>query len=239
MIDVTVPTVFPAGKVHPLSRAINDLKVIMDASGFIEVMGPAVETEKYNFDALNVGPMHPARDLHDTFYLPGGLLLRTHTSCVEVRVLESQKYKPPFAIYTLGRVYRKDSDRTHSPMFHQLEGFCVGDFSFAHLKGIIEHILNNFFNTQLDFRFRPSYFPFTEPSTEVDILDRTTGNWLEVLGGGMLRKNILERCQYLGCRAYAFGLGVERLLMIRDGIDNINELYKNRFHFLKNKGIVL
>ena len=239
-VDVTVPTVFNPGKTHPLSRCINDLKDIMNLGGLIEETGPVIEDEEHNFDALNVDTMHPARDMHDTFYLPGALLLRTHITPVSVRVLESRKYRPPFGIYTLGRVYRNDSDRTHSPMFHQMDALCVGDFSFGHLKGMVEHILANLFNSEIQFRFRPSYFPFTEPSTEIDIMDKNIGgNWMEVIGGGMFRKNILERYGYGGYNAYAFGLGVERIAMLRDGIENINDLYKNRFHFLKEKGVPL
>lgn len=245
-IDVTIPTCYDAGKLHPISQGITYLKNIMSCSGFIEEEGPCIETEEYNFDALNVSKIHPARGMHDTFYLQGDKILRTHTSGVQIRVLKANKYQPPFAIYHLGQVYRRDSSKTHSPMFHQLEGLYVGDVSFAHLKGCIEHLLTSFFNQELIFRFRPSYFPFTEPSTEVDILchgeqENILGpgpkeRWLEVLGAGMVRKNILNRYGYES-NAYAMGFGVERLVMLKQNISNINDFYKNTFPFLQNQGV--
>ena len=234
-LDVTIPTVYKTGIIHPLSHEISILHSIMASSGFLHVEGPSIEDEEHNFDALNVGKMHPARDMHDTFYLTNGHLLRTHTSNVQIRTLETHLYKPPFSIYHLGRVYRKDSDSTHSPMFHQLEGLVVGDFSFGHLKGAIEHILVSFFGEELTFRFRPNYFPFTSPSVEVDI--KSDIGWTEVLGGGMIRRNILERYKYTGVTGYAFGFGVERLVMLKRKINNINEFYRNRFTFLRNTGI--
>jgi phenylalanyl-tRNA synthetase alpha chain len=234
-LDVTVPTVYKAGKIHPLSQEISNLHSIMGNSGFVHAEGPSIEDEEHNFDALNVDKMHPARDSHDTFYLLQGGLLRTHTSSVQIRIMETQKYHPPFSIYHLGRVYRKDLDQTHSPMFHQLEGLVVGDLSFAHLKGAIEHILSSFFGEDLTFRYRPSYFPFTSPSVEVDI--QSSNGWMEVLGAGMVKRNILERYQYTGVTGYAFGFGVERLVMLKRKISNLHEFYRNRFPFLRNNSI--
>jgi len=241
MNDTTIPTINSTGKLHPLSVEIIGLREIMYRSGFIEEETPMIDSEEYNFDALNVGKMHPARGMHDTFYLNNGELLRTHTSTMEPRVLEHGKYKTttndPFATFQLGRVYRRDaSDRTHMPMFHHLEGMFVGKTHLGELKGFLDYLLSAFFQKKIEFRFRPSYFPFTEPSVEVDI--KISGKWLEVCGGGMLRRNILERYGY-SSDAYAFGMGVERLVMIKYEIDNIQDLYKNPFPFMQNYGVNL
>ena len=235
LVDVTVSTCPSIGKLHPIPSIIAQMKYIMTQNGFIEKDGPCIEDEEHNFDALNVHEMHPARGMHDTFYLPNSYLLRTHTSGVQIRTLESG-LQPPFGIFHAGKVYRRDDDTTHSPMFHQMEGLYVGDVHFGHLKHFIKTFLVQLFeDPNLKLRFRPSYFPFTEPSVEVDLY--RSGSWLEVLGGGMVRRNILDRYGYKNVTGFAFGMGVERQAMIKFGISNIHEFYKNRFCFLDSFGI--
>ena len=201
--------------------------------GFDVVEGPEIEDDYYNFEALNIPAHHPARAMQDTFYFPDGRLLRTHTSPVQVRVMQSRR--PPLRIIAPGRVYRCDSDQTHTPMFHQIEGLMVGeDVSFAHLKGILHEFLRHFFEADdLEVRFRPSYFPCTEPSAEVDI--RGERGWLEVLGSGMVHPKVLENCgidseRYIG---FAFGMGMERLAMLRYGVDDLRSFFENDLRFLK------
>ena len=194
--------------------------------------GPEVETDYYNFEALNVPADHPAKDMHDTFYLGNGSLLRTHTSPVQIRTMEQQE--PPLRIICPGRVYRKDSDLTHTPMFHQIEGLVLEEgASFAQLKGLLNDFLTDFFGQEMELRFRPSYFPFTEPSAEVDI--RWKKGWLEILGCGMVHPNVLEMAgidtkKYSG---FAFGLGAERMAMLKYDIPDLRAFFENDHRFLK------
>ncbi|MDN8492136.1 phenylalanine--tRNA ligase subunit alpha, partial [Acinetobacter baumannii] len=202
-------------------------------AGFTVATGPEVEDDYHNFEALNIPGHHPARAMHDTFYFDANHLLRTHTSGVQIRTMETSQ--PPIRIVCPGRVYRCDSDQTHSPMFHQIEGLYVAEnTSFAELKGLLINLLNEFFEKDLKVRFRPSYFPFTEPSAEVDIMDER-GRWLEVLGCGMVHPNVLRAAgidpdKYKG---FAFGLGVERFAMLRYGINDLRMFYQNDVRFLR------
>ena len=246
-IDLSLPgdTVLPVGSKHPLSAVIEEITEIFKQMGFAVETGPEIEREEYNFDMLNIPKEHPARDMQDTFYLNrSGYLLRTHTSPVQVRTL--LKRKPPVQIIAPGRVYRRDDDPTHSPMFFQVEGLVVDrDVSFANMMFVLREFLRRFFETDVPVRFRPSYFPFTEPSAEVDIgcvicggkgcrVCKGTG-WLEVLGAGMVHPNVLSACgvdpeEYQG---FAFGLGVDRFAMLKYGVDNIKLFYENDVRFLK------
>jgi phenylalanyl-tRNA synthetase alpha chain len=208
------------------------LKLLSD-KGFKEVHGPEIETEEFNFDMLNIKKSHPARQMHDTFYVEGKKnVLRTHTSPVQIRSMLGSK--PPIAFTSAGKVYRKDDDATHLPMFHQVEGIYVGEnVTFANLKDLIHQILHELFGDNVQIRFRPSYFPFTEPSAEVDILS-ASGNWLEILGCGIVNPVVLENCNidsnyYSGL---AFGLGVERIAMLKYGVNDIREFYKSNLDFL-------
>jgi phenylalanyl-tRNA synthetase alpha chain len=200
--------------------------------GFDIRSGPEAESEYYNFEALNIPEDHPAKDMHDTFYLDNGLLLRTHTSPVQIRTMEKQG--PPIRIICPGRVYRKDSDLTHTPMFHQIEGLVLEEnASFAVLKGMLKDFINNFFGNETELRFRPSYFPFTEPSAEVDI--KWKKGWLEILGCGMVHPNVLEMSginskKYSG---FAFGLGPERMAMLKYNIPDLRSFFENDLRFLK------
>lgn len=238
-IDVTLPGrgVEPGG-IHPVQRAMDRLLEIFRRLGFEVATGPEVEDDYYNFEALNFPPHHPARAMHDTFYLPDGRLLRTHTSPVQIRVMKAQG--APVRIVAPGRVFRADSDQTHSPQFHQVEGLLVDEtVTFADLKGMLKDFVNAFFEDELEVRLRPSYFPFTEPSAEVDVrwrnADGSTGRWLEVLGCGMVHPNVLENCgidseRYTG---YAFGLGVERFAMLRYQVDDLRLFFENDLRFLR------
>jgi len=200
--------------------------------------GPEVEDDHYNFESLNFPPHHPARAMHDTFYFGDGRLLRTHTSPVQIRVME--KSDPPYRIIAPGKVYRSDSDQTHTPMFHQVEGLLVGrNVSMADLKGVLHTFVNAFFERSLEVRFRPSYFPFTEPSAEVDIGwekgDGSEPGWLEILGCGMVHPNVLRACdvdpeEFTG---YAFGMGVERMAMLRYGVTDLRQFFENDLEFLR------
>jgi len=200
--------------------------------------GQAVNDDCYNFEKLNFPPHHTARAMHDTFYFGDGRLLRTHTSPVQIRVMEQNE--PPFRIIAPGKVYRSDSDQTHTPMFHQIEGLLVGEgVSMADLKGVLHTFVNAFFERSLAMRFRPSYFPFTEPSAEVDIGwdkgDGSTTGWLEILGCGMVHPNVLRACdvdpeRYTG---YAFGMGIERLAMLRYGVTDLRQFFENDLEFLR------
>ena len=237
--DITMPGKASAiGSLHPITKTMNCAIQIFESLKFECVEGPEIEDEFHNFTALNIPDSHPARAMHDTFYLENNFLLRTHTSSVQVRVMD--KKEPPIRIIAPGKVYRKDSDTTHTPMFHQIEGLYIDkEVSFANLKSIINIFLKIFFEEDdLKIRFRPSYFPFTEPSAEVDIeyLD-SKGNkkWLEILGCGMVHPNVLEMANissddYSG---YAFGLGVERLAMLKLGITDLRLFYENDLRFLK------
>ena len=236
-LDVTLPgRGQSSGGLHPVTRTIERISSLFRAIGFEVVEGPEIEDDYHNFEALNIPAHHPARAMQDTFYFPDGRLLRTHTSPVQIRVMKSRR--PPLRIIAPGRVYRCDSDQTHTPMFHQVEGLMVGeDVSFAHLKGILHDFLRHFFEAgDLEVRFRPSYFPFTEPSAEVDI--RGERGWLEVLGSGMVHPKVLENCGIDSERhtGFAFGMGVERLAMLRYGVDDLRSFFENDLRFLKQFG---
>jgi len=232
-VDVTLPG-FQSykGSLHPVSQTIKEISDFFERMGFDIETGPEAEIDYYNFEALNVPEDHPAKDMHDTFYLSNSGLLRTHTSPVQIRTME--KSEPPHRIICPGKVYRKDSDLTHTPMFHQIEGLVVEkDASFAQLKGLLNDFLEDFFGEKVELRFRPSYFPFTEPSAEADI--RWKRNWLEVLGCGMVHPNVLEGVgvdtkEYSG---FAFGLGVERMAMLKYDIPDLRAFFENDLRFLK------
>ena len=200
--------------------------------GFTVADGPEIEDDYHNFEALNIPSYHPARDSHDTFFFPNGLLLRTHTSNVQIRTMKNQA--PPLRIITLGRVYRCDSDQTHTPMFHQLEGLVIDTHcTMGHLKALLQDFLQKFFETELEFRFRPSFFPFTEPSAEVDIR-KADGGWLEILGCGMVHPQVLKNVnidpeKFSG---FAFGMGLDRLAMLKYGIPDLRLLFENDLRLL-------
>ncbi|WP_283786858.1 phenylalanine--tRNA ligase subunit alpha [Bermanella sp. WJH001] len=236
-IDVTLPgRGQKAGGLHPVTRTLQRIENFFKHAGYNVAVGPEVEDNFHNFDALNIPAHHPARAMHDTFYFDAQQLLRTHTSPVQIRTMEAQN--PPIRIICPGRVYRCDSDQTHTPMFHQVEGLLVDKkVSFADLKGTVEQFLRTFFEDEnLSVRFRPSYFPFTEPSAEFDIqwASSKTG-WLEVGGCGMVHPNVLQASgvdpeQYMG---FAFGLGVERLAMLRYGVNDLRLFFENDVKFLE------
>ena len=202
--------------------------------GFEMIDGPEIETEEFNFDMLNIKKSHPARQMHDTFYINNKSgVLRTHTSPVQIRGM--LKKEPPFAFISGGKVFRKDDDATHLPMFHQIEGIYVNKgVSFANLKDIIYKIIQALFGEEVEIRFRPSYFPFTEPSAEVDILSND-GKWLEILGCGVVNPIVLENCKIDSTKysGFAFGLGVERIAMLKFGVSDIRDFYKSNLDFLK------
>ena len=237
-IDVTLPGrgLLPANA-HPVSKTLERISEIFSRMGYQTAQGPEIEDDWHNFEALNFPPHHPARAMHDTFYFPSGHLLRTHTSGVQVRFMQDNK--PPFRMIAAGKVYRSDSDQTHTPMFHQMEGLLVDETSsFADLKGTLAAFVKAFFEQDFEMRFRPSYFPFTEPSAEVDIAwqqpDGST-RWLEVLGCGMVHPNVLRSCgidpeRYTG---FAFGLGIERFAMLRYGVNDLRSFFDNDTRFLK------
>jgi phenylalanyl-tRNA synthetase alpha chain len=244
-IDVTLPgRGQEGGSLHPVTRTRLRIERIFGQAGFQVATGPEVEDDFHNFEALNIPKNHPARAMHDTFYFPDGRLLRTHTSPVQIRSMRAQR--PPLAVIAPGRVYRNDSDMTHTPMFHQVEGIAVGEsISFANLKAMLHTFVERFFEQPLGMRLRPSYFPFTEPSAEVDIecvfchgdgcrVCKQTG-WLEILGCGMIHPNVLAAAgidseQWQG---YAFGMGIERLAMLRYGVDDLRLFFENDLQFLK------
>jgi len=232
-IDVTLPgRGEELGGLHPVTKTLERIENFFATIGYSVAEGPEIEDDYHNFEALNIPAHHPARAMHDTFYFDANTLLRTHTSGVQVRTMESEK--PPIRIICPGRVYRCDYDQTHSPMFHQVEGLIVDkDISFADLKGTLEQFLREFFEEDVKVRFRPSYFPFTEPSIEVDI-DRGDGKWLEVLGCGMVHPKVFEYSgidpeEYTG---FAFGMGVERLAMLRYGVNDLRLFFENDLRFL-------
>lgn len=244
-VDVTLPgRQSGRGGLHPVTRTMQRIESFFASMGFQVVEGPEIEDDYHNFEALNIPSHHPARAMHDTFYFDASTLLRTHTSPVQVRVMEQDA--APYRIICPGRVYRCDSDLTHTPMFHQLEGLLVDtDISFADLKGMLAIFLQDFFEKELDVRFRPSYFPFTEPSAEVDIqcvmcngkgcrVCKHTG-WLEVLGCGMVHPKVFEHVgvdteKFTG---FAFGMGVERLTMLRYGVNDLRLFFENDLKFLR------
>lgn len=233
-IDVSLPgRLNRTGGLHPVTQTIQRIEAFFGDLGFSVKEGPEVEDGFHNFDALNIPANHPARADHDTFYFNADSMLRTQTSGVQIRTMETEQ--PPLRIISPGRVYRNDYDQTHTPMFHQVEGLMVDtDVSFTQLKGILEDFLVNFFEESLEVRFRPSYFPFTEPSAEVDVR-RKDGQWLEVLGCGMVHPNVLRAVNidpetYSG---FAFGMGVERLTMLRYGVNDLRAFFENDVRFLK------
>ena len=232
-IDVTLPgRAYLSGSIHPITATLMEIENIFLSAGFMVKDGPEIENEYYNFSALNIPENHPARAMHDTFYVGSDLLLRTHTSPVQIRSMEKEGV--PIKVIAPGKVYRRDSDLTHIPMFHQVEGLVIDQgINFSHLKGILHEFINCFFEKELELRFRPSYFPFTEPSAEVDILSED-GKWLEILGCGMVHPKVLENLDldseiYTG---YAFGMGVERLVMLKYDIKDIRLFYENDLNFI-------
>ncbi len=244
-IDVSLPGRRQSrGGLHPVTRTIERMESLFTSAGFEVVEGPEVEDDYHNFEALNIPAHHPARAMHDTFYFDASTLLRTHTSNVQIRVMENGK--PPFRIICPGRVYRCDSDMTHTPMFHQVEGLVVDQgTNFADLKGLIADFLQSFFEAELAVRFRPSYFPFTEPSAEVDVqcvacrgkgcrICKQTG-WLEIMGCGMVHPKVLEMSGVDSeiWTGFAFGMGVDRLAMLRYQIRDLRQLFENDMRFLR------
>ncbi len=233
-VDVSLPGRGPSlGGRHPVSRAMVRIEKIFRNAGFGVRSGPEIEDDFHNFTALNIPDDHPARAMHDTFYFPGGNLLRTHTSPVQIRSMVAEGV--PLRIIAPGRVYRCDSDLTHTPMFHQVEGLVIDrDISLANLKAVLHQFVEAFFERDAELRFRPSYFPFTEPSAEVDVL-WSEGKWLEILGCGMVHPNVLESAgidseEFTG---YAFGMGVERLAMLRYGVADLRTFFENDLRFLR------
>lgn len=232
-----------AGNLHPVTQVMQEVCAIFEAMGFSVAEGPDVEQDYYNFEALNIPAHHPARDMHDTFYVSDSTLLRTHTSPMQARIMEAQE--PPLRVIAPGKVYRCDSDITHTPMFHQVEGFLVDkNVSFADLKGVLTVFLQKIFKQDLPVRFRPSFFPFTEPSAEVDIacvmcagkgcrVCKKTG-WLEILGSGMIDPEVFKKVGYDPevYSGFAFGLGIERIAMLKYRIDDIRLFYENDQRFL-------
>jgi phenylalanyl-tRNA synthetase alpha chain len=231
------------GRLHPITQVMDEICSVFERMGFTVAQGPEVELDFYNFEALNIPPDHPARDMHDTFYIDDKVLLRTHTSPIQIRAME--RHRPPIRIIAPGKVYRCDSDITHTPMFHQVEGLMVDrDVSFAGLKGVLTAFVQQIFDSDTPVRFRPSFFPFTEPSAEIDIqcvICRGKGcricsqtGWLEVLGAGMVHPEVFRHVGYdtEEFSGFAFGLGVERIAMLRFGIDDIRLFYDNDLRFL-------
>ncbi|NDY41284.1 phenylalanine--tRNA ligase subunit alpha [Dissulfurirhabdus thermomarina] len=243
-VDPTLPGRRPhLGRLHPITQVMAEICAIFSEMGFAVEEGPEVELDSYNFEALNIPPDHPARDMQDTFYVDDDVLLRTHTSPIQIRTMERRR--PPLRIIAPGKVYRCDSDVTHTPMFHQVEGLMVDRaVSFADLKGTLTHFLHRVFDPATEVRFRPSFFPFTEPSAEVDIqcvMCRGKGcrvcsqtGWLEILGAGLVHPAVFRNVGYdpEEVSGYAFGLGVERIAMLKFGIDDIRLFYDNDVRFL-------
>ncbi len=244
-IDVTLPGrgVVP-GRLHPVTQVLNEICTFFAAFGFPVVEGPEIELDYYNFEALNIPKNHPARDMQDTFYVEENIVLRTHTSPVQVRIME--RTRPPVRILSPGRVYRRDSDVSHTPMFHQIEGLLVDrGITFSHLKGLLTAFLKDMFGEDTELRFRPSFFPFTEPSAEVDIKCVICGGdgcrvcgqsgWLEILGSGMVDPAVFKNVGYDDeeFTGFAFGLGLERIAMLKYGISDIRMFFENDTRFLK------
>lgn len=246
-VDVSVCTMQPWGALHPITLVENKISDLLVSMGFEVLSGPEIETDYYNFQALNIPQDHPARDMQDTFYITDNILLRTQTSAMQARLME--KKQPPIKMICPGKVFRSDSDSSHSPVFHQIEGLVVDEnITLRDLKGTLEYLAKNLFGKDTKVRFRPSYFPFTEPSVEVDLTCSNCGGkgcslckgtgWIEVLGAGMVNPAVLEICgidseKYTG---YAFGWGVERIAMIKYGIPDIRLFYENDIRFLKQFG---
>lgn len=235
-LDLTLPGIAPAvGFRNPLLTVMDEVKQIFGNMGFTVRMGPLVETEYYNFEALNVPDDHPAKDLQDTFYLQNDFLLRTHTSPVQIRTMQNEQ--PPIRIIAPGRCFRKDTpDATHSPEFHQVEGLVVGEgISLAHLKGTLIAFARQLFGDETQVRFRPSFFPFTEPSAEMDIYFDDRLGWLEILGSGMVDPNVFERVgiDYERYTGFAFGMGIERIAMLKYQINDIRHFYEDDIRFLR------
>lgn len=254
-IDVTLPGKhWERGRIHPLTIVIDEIVDIFRAMGFEIARGPDIEDDYHNFEALNIPKDHPARDMQDTFFVAGGRLLRTHTSPVQIRTME--KRRPPLQIIVPGAVYRHDDDATHSPMFHQVEGFLVDtDIAFSDLKGVLTHFLQQVFSKKTGVRFRPSFFPFTEPSAEIDIqcvICRGAGKdgqgrhcrvckssgWLEILGAGMIDPEVFKFVGYdpESVSGFAFGMGVERIAMLKYGVEDIRLFFQNDLRFLRQFG---
>jgi len=245
LFDVTLPgRKPPRGNLHPISLVVKEVCQILTRMGFRVVKGPNVESDYYNFEALNLPKDHPARDMQDTFYVSDNVVLRTHTSPIQIRVMETQK--PPVSIIAPGKVYRRDSDVSHTPMFHQVEGLLVDkDVSFGDLKGTLTSFLHEMFGSETKLRFRPSFFPFTEPSAEVDIqcvICRGKGcrtcshtGWLEILGSGMVDPAVYGFVDYDAelYSGFAFGMGIERIAMLKYGIDDIQLYFRNDMRFLR------
>jgi len=244
-VDITLPgrTMRP-GRCHPVTQVMEEIEEIFSGLGFDVAEGPEVELDYYNFEALNLPKDHPARDMQDTFYISDEVLLRTHTSPVQIRVME--KESPPLRVIAPGTVYRRDSDITHTPMFHQVEGFMVDKgVTFSNLKGVLTHFLHSLFGEKTDVRFRTSFFPFTEPSAEVDIrcvMCKGSGcrvckgsGWLEILGAGMIRPEVFGFVKYdpEEFTGFAFGIGIERVAMLKYGMDDIRMLFENDLRFLR------
>jgi phenylalanyl-tRNA synthetase alpha chain len=243
--DVTIPGRRPLrGRLHPITQTAQEISRIFNWLGFETVEGPEIELDYYNFEALNIPKDHPARDMQDTFYISDDVVLRTHTSPLQVRTME--KRRPPIRVIAPGRTYRCDSDVTHTPMFHQVEGLLVGDdISFGDLKGILTIFVHQMFGPNVGLRFRPSFFPFTEPSAEVDIQCVMCGGkgcrvcsqtgWLEILGSGMVDPEVFKMVGYdpEEITGFAFGMGIERIAMLKFGIDDLRLFYENDLRFLK------
>ncbi|MDF1577745.1 MAG: phenylalanine--tRNA ligase subunit alpha [Desulfobulbales bacterium] len=244
-LDLSLPgRTEPLGRLHPVTQIMDEVCGIFEGLGFAVAEGPDIETDFYNFEALNIPPHHPARDMHDTFYFSESVLLRTHTSPMQIRAMENKK--PPLRMIAPGKVYRCDSDITHTPMFHQVEGFLVDEkVSFADLKGILSIFIARMFDEKTPIRFRPSFFPFTEPSAEVDIgcvicggsgcrVCKHTG-WLEILGSGMIDPEVFKKIGYDPelYTGFAFGIGIERIAMLKYGINDIRLYYENDLRFLR------
>jgi phenylalanyl-tRNA synthetase alpha chain len=253
-IDITLPgSRWEQGRIHPLTVVIDEIIDVFRGMGFEIARGPDIEDDYHNFEALNIPKDHPARDMQDTFFVANGMLLRTHTSPVQIRIMETRK--PPLQVIVPGAVYRHDDDATHSPMFHQVEGFMVdSDIAFSDLKGVLTHFLRQIFSDQTGVRFRPSFFPFTEPSAEIDIQCLICGGeekggsqgcrvckgtgWLEILGAGMIDPQVFRFVGYdpEKVSGFAFGMGVERIAMLKYGIDDIRHFFQNDLRFLKQFG---
>jgi phenylalanyl-tRNA synthetase alpha chain len=244
-VDVTLPGIRPAlGHLHPITIVFNEVIRVFEGLGFQVATGPEVEEDYYNFEALNIPRNHPARDMQDTFFITDSVVLRTHTSPVQIRTMERQR--PPVRIIAPGKVFRRDDDITHSPMFHQVEGLVVEEnITFGDLKGVLEAFVHKFYGPQTALRFRPSFFPFTEPSAEVDIGCVICGGsgcrtcshtgWLEILGSGMVHPKVFEAVGYDPEKytGFAFGMGVDRLAMLKYGIDDIRVFFENNIKFLE------
>jgi phenylalanyl-tRNA synthetase alpha chain len=242
-LDLTIPArPYKQGSIHPITQCLDELIQIFAQLGFTIKYGPNIESDWYNFTALNIDENHPARQMHDTFYLQGqkdnNVLLRTHTSPIQIRTMQSEK--PPFRFIAPGRTYRSDSDMTHTPMFHQIEGLVIDkDIHMGHLKYVINDLISSFFEqSDIEVQFRPSFFPFTEPSAEVDIRIQGNNKWLEVLGCGMVHPNVLRNVgidpnEYQG---FAFGLGIERFAMLKYGIKDLRQFFEGDMRWLKHYG---